>query len=166
MQGHDAVVPVDCGEALRVIARLRIGCPVPRVAVAGGGGELRDDGVLQGEVQGDDRVAAVDGLQGVRIVAGLAARGAEPHIAAVERGDVEVGGGGLPDVHGDGSHVAAVVLVVTDHLPIPCRIDRNGGVGAAVAPHVGYAARSGKRSEFAGTEVRVAVDGDDRRLGH
>ena len=87
---------MDGREVLRVVAVLGVGLSVPGVTVAGGFGELISDSVVDGQVQGDGAVAAVEGLEVLHIITALVVCLTVPSIA-VASGFGELVGDGVVD---------------------------------------------------------------------
>ena len=69
------------------------------------------------------RIAAVDGLEGLGVVAGLAIGFPVPFVARIGTFNGEFGGSGLPHVDRRISHAATASGVITDDLIGACQID-------------------------------------------
>ena len=128
-----------CSEILDIVSALSISGVIPVVAVTTLRLELMEDGIVDGEVQGDDGVAAVLCGEILDIISALSIGGVIPVVTVttlclelVENGIV------YGEVQGDDGvaavYVSKCVSVVTRHsegLPVPKKTVTGCGVGVA-----------------------------------
>ena len=142
----------------RLTCRVRIQRDVVHVVVS--------DADMEGQVQRDDAVAAVDVLQGLYIVARLAIPFVIPFVAAVRYGYRDFGGISIPVVYGDTCCVVAARGIEAHDLINTRCIHQHHCRGVAVAPDVRHAALCHKDGGVGSAYLCLARYRDDWRLVH